>query len=59
MLQKETILRKLERIMMAVTFAEANLRIWLLVFLKQDKRGIREENKERVKTKRDRDELRL
>ena len=59
MLQKETILRKLEKIMMAVTFAEANLREMALSFLDQKKKDIRKEKEQRVEKLRNREEMRL
>jgi len=59
MLQKETILRKLEKIMMAVTFAEANLRDMALSFLDEKKKDIRKEKAHRVEKLRKRDEMRL
>jgi len=59
MLQKETILRKLEKIMMAVTFAEANLRDMALSFLDQKKKDVKEEKAKRIEKLRKRDEMRL
>jgi len=59
MLQKATVLRKLERIMMAITFAEANLRDVAVSFLKGEKKSAAEEKQKRVEKQKKREEIRL
>lgn len=39
MLQKATLLKKLERIMMAITFAEANVHDYALKLLQEERQG--------------------
>lgn len=58
MLQKETILRKLERIMVAVTFAEANVHEEAIRILNEGK-DKRVEKEKRVENKKQRPQVRL